>query len=247
MSSRRTIDSGALFVCSVANTRWPVSEASMPVVTVSLSRISPTMMMSGSQRRNARIATAKVEAGLGIHLHLAQPALRDFHRVLGGPDLGVRRVEVAQHRVQRRGLAGAGRPADEEQPVRLRRPPPCSRSRLCLDSASLSSGIGSPAPRIRITMSSSAALRRDGGDAQLDVERAELLELDLAVLRLAPLGDVEVAHDLDARRDRVAVAVGHGDVRLQQRRPCGSGSRSCPCRDRARCECPRRPAGRRRR
>ena len=45
-------------------------------------------------------------------------------------------------------------------------------------------------------MSSSAALRRNGGDAQLDVERAELLELDLAVLRLAPLGDVEVAHDL---------------------------------------------------
>jgi hypothetical protein len=59
MSSSRTIDSGALLVCSVANTRWPVSEASMPMLTVSLSRISPTMMMSGSARRKARITVAK--------------------------------------------------------------------------------------------------------------------------------------------------------------------------------------------
>ena len=66
MSSSRTIDSGALFVCSVANTRWPVSEASMPVETVSLSRISPTMMMSGSQRRNAFMATAKVSPAFGF-------------------------------------------------------------------------------------------------------------------------------------------------------------------------------------
>ena len=41
--------------------------------------------------------------------------------------------------------------------------------------------------------------RRNGGDSQLNIERAILLELDLAVLRLAALGDVEVAHDLDAR------------------------------------------------
>ena len=38
----------------------------MPVATVSLSRISPTMMMSGSQRRKARIATAKVRPALGF-------------------------------------------------------------------------------------------------------------------------------------------------------------------------------------
>ena len=64
MSSRRTIDSGALFVCSVANTRWPVSDASMPIDTVSLSRISPTMMMSGSERRNAFMAIAKSSPAL---------------------------------------------------------------------------------------------------------------------------------------------------------------------------------------
>ena len=45
----------------------------MPMEVVSLSRISPTMMMSGSARRKALMAVAKVKPGLGIHLHLAQP------------------------------------------------------------------------------------------------------------------------------------------------------------------------------
>ena len=66
MSSRRVIDSGALFVCSVANTRWPVSEASMPIATVSLSRISPTMMMSGSARRNDFMTVAKSRPALRL-------------------------------------------------------------------------------------------------------------------------------------------------------------------------------------
>ena len=51
--------SGALLVCRVENTRWPVSEASTPMLAVSLSRISPTMMTSGSARRKARMAVAK--------------------------------------------------------------------------------------------------------------------------------------------------------------------------------------------
>ena len=38
-----------------------------------------------------------------------------------------------------------------------------------------------------------AARGGDGGHAQLDLARVRELELDLAVLRLAPLGDVEHA------------------------------------------------------
>ncbi len=64
MSSRRTIDSGALLVCKVANTRWPVNDASIPMPTVSLSRISPTMITSGSARRNERITVAKSSPAL---------------------------------------------------------------------------------------------------------------------------------------------------------------------------------------
>ncbi|MNV35941.1 hypothetical protein D3C71_1274020 [compost metagenome] len=52
--------SGALLVCRVDITIWPVSEASMAMCAVSLSRISPTMITSGSARKNARMAVAKV-------------------------------------------------------------------------------------------------------------------------------------------------------------------------------------------
>ena len=59
MSNSRVIDSGAELVCSVENTKCPVSDASTPIETVSLSRDSPTMMMSGSARKKARITRAK--------------------------------------------------------------------------------------------------------------------------------------------------------------------------------------------
>ncbi|MNL79643.1 hypothetical protein D3C87_2062940 [compost metagenome] len=46
-------------VCSVENTRWPVSAAWMAISAVSRSRISPTMMMSGSWRISARRPSVK--------------------------------------------------------------------------------------------------------------------------------------------------------------------------------------------
>ncbi len=60
-----------------------------------------------------------------------------------------------------------------------------------------------------------AARGRDRGDPQFDVERAEFLELDLAVLRLALFRDVQVAHDLEARDERRSIACRHLDVILQ--------------------------------
>src|SRR5207253_2835316 len=44
----RLIESVALMVCNVENTRWPVSAAVSAVFTVSTSRTSPTRMTSGS-------------------------------------------------------------------------------------------------------------------------------------------------------------------------------------------------------
>ena len=55
----RLIESVALIVCSVENTRWPVSAAASAVRTVSESRISPTRMTSGSWRRTRFIAAWK--------------------------------------------------------------------------------------------------------------------------------------------------------------------------------------------
>ena len=55
-STMRSMESAALFVCSVASTKWPVSAAVSAVWMVSRSRISPTRMMSGSSRNTARRA-----------------------------------------------------------------------------------------------------------------------------------------------------------------------------------------------
>ena len=54
----RLMVSVASRVCSVENTRWPVSAASRAVSIVSKSRISPTRMTSGSWRRALRRACA---------------------------------------------------------------------------------------------------------------------------------------------------------------------------------------------
>ena len=60
MLRRRLTVEGASLVCSVESTRWPVSAALTPISAVSKSRISPTMMTSGSWRRKARSAAAKL-------------------------------------------------------------------------------------------------------------------------------------------------------------------------------------------
>src|SRR6185295_20183897 len=60
MSSRRAMAPGASLQCIVLNTWWPVSAASTAISAVSMSRISPIMMMSGSWRRIDRSALAKV-------------------------------------------------------------------------------------------------------------------------------------------------------------------------------------------
>jgi hypothetical protein len=59
-SMRRVTEVEASFVWSVEKTRWPVSAACTAFCAVSSSRISPTMMMSGSWRRIVRSAEANV-------------------------------------------------------------------------------------------------------------------------------------------------------------------------------------------
>ena len=153
----------------------------------------------------------EVEARFPVHLHLAQALLRDLDRVLGGPDLGIRGVEILQHRVQRGGLARAGRTADEEQAVGLGH-----RALQLVDVARAESHFFQ---RNRLARGEyphhdvlDAARGRDRRDAQLDVERPEFPELDLAVLGLSLLGDVQVAHDLEAGGKRRAVARRHLDI-----------------------------------
>ena len=148
------------------------------------------------------------EADLGLHLHLPQPILRDFDGVLGRPDLALGLVDVAQERVQRRRLARAGGPHAQDQAVGLfgRR----------LDLAQVAVEHAELVDRDRFAGGEDAhddilvaALRGHGRHAQLDVASVRQLELDLAVLRLAALGDVERGHDLDAGHERATEAARH--------------------------------------
>ena len=119
----RSMVCGALCVCRVAKTRWPVSAAVRAVEIVSRSRISPTRITSGSWRRAAFRARAK-DCGVGADLALVDDALlvavEELDRVLDGHDvLFARLVDRVDHGRQRGGLARARRARDEHHAARL--------------------------------------------------------------------------------------------------------------------------------
>ena len=60
MLRKRPSTSSTLLACTVVNTRWPVRAELMAIWAVSWSRISPTMILSGSWRRMERRPRAKV-------------------------------------------------------------------------------------------------------------------------------------------------------------------------------------------
>ena len=66
MSMSRATAVGASLVCSVERTRCPVSAASIAICAVSWSRISPTMITSGSARIIERRPASKVTPALGL-------------------------------------------------------------------------------------------------------------------------------------------------------------------------------------
>ena len=73
MFTRRVSVVGASLVCRVESTMWPVCAALIAISAVSRSRISPTMMMSGSWRRNARSAAANVSPAFSFRLTWLMP------------------------------------------------------------------------------------------------------------------------------------------------------------------------------
>ncbi len=72
----RVIVPGASLVCRVDSTMWPVSADSIAIRAVSASRISPTMMMSGSARRIERSPAAKVSPAFRLTLIWLMPSIR---------------------------------------------------------------------------------------------------------------------------------------------------------------------------
>src|SRR6185503_11775730 len=102
----RLIVSVASIVCSVENTRCPVSAACSAVSIVSMSRISPTRMTSGSWRSALRSAAAN---DFALAHDRVVVAVQILDRVFDGNDVArPRAVDVVDHRRQRRALAAAG-------------------------------------------------------------------------------------------------------------------------------------------
>ena len=77
MSVSRPSALAASRVCSVDSTRWPVSAAWIAISAVSRSRISPTMITSGSARNIERRPIAKVTPVLTDTCICLMPAICD--------------------------------------------------------------------------------------------------------------------------------------------------------------------------
>ena len=65
-SCKRVSELGASLVCNVESTKCPVSDACTAILAVSASRISPTIMISGSWRIKERIPSAKCKSTPGL-------------------------------------------------------------------------------------------------------------------------------------------------------------------------------------
>ena len=157
----------------------------------------------------------KGPADLRVDLHLPQARLRDLDRVFGRPDLALWHVDQAQRRVQRGGLARARGPHAQEHAVRaldhllhlgqvVRRHADVAQGHELGRGQQTQHGVFQSAVR--------------GNRRHPQLKPAAIDEFahgDLAVLRLAPLGNVEVAHDLDPGQHGAAVGVRQLHVGLE--------------------------------
>ena len=108
-------------MCSVENTRWPVSAAVSAISIVSRSRISPTRITFGACRSAARSASANVGVSLCSSRWCTVAFLvqmQELDRIFDREDvLGARLVDQVDDRGQRRRLARSGRTGDEHDAV----------------------------------------------------------------------------------------------------------------------------------
>ena len=191
ISFSRGIAPGASLVCSVVSIMWPVSAASIAIRAVSASRISPTITMSGSARRIERSPVAKSSPALRLTFIWLIPSIRYSTGSSIVMIFFVDVVQRAERRVERRRLARAGRPGDEDGAVgaaeRLLEAGPRGAGHAEFVQRPLRVAFVEDADRRPL-----AALGRQRGDAQVDPPFLDR-DADAAVLRHPLLGDVELA------------------------------------------------------
>src|SRR6185436_12150192 len=134
---------------------------------------------------------------LGVHLRLADAVDVVLDRILDRQDVARVVVDALECRVQRRGLAGAGRAGDQEDAVRLvdQLVHLLLRARIHAERAELE------AARLLVEQTQYDALavtRGNRRDAHVDRATRDA-QRDAAVLRQTLLRDIQLRHDLDTR------------------------------------------------
>ncbi len=131
-----------------------------------------------------------------------------FDRVLGRDDVDVRLVEVLQAGIKGRRLARARRARDEDDAVRL-----VDGELHRLVGVVVEAELGEAGGEVRLVEDTHDDLLavdgRQDRHAHVDL-LLEGLDLEAAVLRTPPFGDVEVGKDLDARADGVVERLRRG-------------------------------------
>ena len=215
---------GALCVCSVPRTRWPVSAAVSAVPIVSRSRISPTRITSGSWRSAARRASPKLIASTPISRWLTMQRLCRCTNSIGSSIVRMWSVPVAvdlvDHRRERRRLARPGRAGDEDEAARLHRQlGERARQVQLLERLEL---LGDDAERRSERLALEVDVDAEAGEAG-DGVRGVDLPLDLELLLL--LGREDAVEQLLRVLRRSAPARLRG---ARARRGCGSQEASPP-------------------
>src|SRR5512135_679149 len=147
-------------------------------------------------------AFREAELDRRLHLHLVEQGLDHLDRILDGADVDVRRRELLEGRVQRSGLARAGRPGHQHDAVR----PLCHLLPALVVLVSEAELAKIPDQYLRVENAHYELLAERGrqrGQAQLDLVAVERARLDAPVLRAALLNHVHAPEDLDAAGHRL--------------------------------------------
>src|SRR2546427_8758599 len=140
------------------------------------------------------------EPDLRLHVDLIHAEQLVLDRILDGDELLVGRVDLVERPVERGRLAAAGGAGHQDHAVGLRDQPVELRERV-LRETERPEGHDDRRAVEDAEHDTLAVERGEGRDAEIDLAPHEP-QLDAPVLRQAPLGDVELRHDLDARHDR---------------------------------------------
>ena len=156
--------------------------------------------MSGSERRIDRSAEAKVRPALALVCTWLMPGEAVLDRVLDRDDVDLGPADDVQRRVERGRLAGAGRAGDQDHPVGLGEAR-ASSARSCPSEKprSVRSRRAVELSRMRMTTFSPHTVGRVA--TRRSILLAVGVDREAAVLRDAPLGDVDVGHDLEPADD----------------------------------------------